>query len=158
MLPPPLLYDTLWQHARCAIARTVMDRMTTAANPTTSSHKCGMYCVTCKADGKTPFYTTHTQAMRCYGEPNLWPQCPPEPCGCEENVVGFCDFDFGSTGKCEACSGFSARSDCGRAGLPAAGAKDCSSRCFGETEGAMQYAGATSCVALHSTKICVTLR
>ena len=107
---PPLLYDTLWQHARCAIARTVMDRMTTAANPTTSSHKCGMYCVTCKADGKTPFYTTHTQAMRCYGEPNLWPQCPPEPCGCEENVVGFCDFDFGSTGKCEACSGFSARS------------------------------------------------
>ena len=65
------------------------------------------------------------------------PACPCPgpalpPCGCEQNGVRFCNFDFGSTGKCEACSGFSARSDCGSAGLPAAGAKDCSSRCFGE--------------------------
>ena len=51
------------------------------------------------------------------------------PCGCEADGWAFCNFDYGSTGFCESCEGFSSAWDCNNDGLPYAGAQDCIARC-----------------------------
>ncbi|GMH61438.1 hypothetical protein TL16_g03253 [Triparma laevis f. inornata] len=51
-------------------------------------------------------------------------------CGCEDGT-NFCNYDYGSSGFCEPCSGRAVPSDCNTDGLPAAGAEDCKIRCFG---------------------------
>lgn len=45
--------------------------------------------------------------------------------------TNFCNYDYGSIGFCEQCSGRVVPSDCNTGGLPAAGAEDCKIRCFG---------------------------
>ena len=51
-------------------------------------------------------------------------------CGCEAPGASFCNYDFGSSGNCESCIGFSDASGCDGVGLPAAGAADCKKWCF----------------------------
>ena len=50
-------------------------------------------------------------------------------CGCEDGT-NFCNYDFGDTGDCEACSEVPSVQDCYEQGLSDEGAADCEQRCF----------------------------
>jgi len=52
------------------------------------------------------------------------------PCGCEEDRVSFCNYDYGESGFCESCRDFSNPVECFLDGLPRRGALDCAARCF----------------------------
>jgi hypothetical protein len=75
-------------------------------------------------------------------------------CGC--GAGQFCNFDYGSTGGCEACSAYSAASACANDGLPAKGAADCRAQCFeggggDEGGGTPASTGATLCTHYDSS-------
>lgn len=48
--------------------------------------------------------------------------------------TNFCNYDDGTSGYCESCSGFTAPEDCDGDGLPSAGAQDCKDQCDFEDE------------------------
>ena len=89
----------------------------------------------------TFMFDIHESGRRPVPSPSPEPSPSPSPifgnpCGCESMNGAFCNYDYGDSGFCEACSDVphGTVDGCHRWGLPAAGAMSCVWWCFAQAQ------------------------